>query len=650
MSDVTRHYLVVSPLAYTGKVEEFTYHHDAALAEGQVVEIRIGPRKSLAVVRDVVKKPDFTTKPISGVIEVPPLPPYLVSLAEWMGSYYASSLSAAWTTLLPTGLSKKRRQRKGREIAAGVGLPSDPLTDEQAKALKAMAKDKRSTQLVEGVTGSGKTRLYMELAAEALAAGRSVIVLVPEITLTPQLVGQFEQAFGDVVISTHSRLTEADRHLSWSAAMAAYEAGSPRIIVGPRSSLFLPTHQIGLIVIDECHETSYKQEQNPRYDALTTAAQLARLVEARLVLGSATPGLREIKHAQDGLIGHVRLTKRAGGQAQPTATIVDLRQKDLLRTSKFITQPLIEALAETLEAGRQSLLFINRRGSATSQICSDCGEVSLCPNCELPLTFHADMLRLICHHCNFRRAPVAVCPECGGSDLRYLGGGTKRIEAEMESLFPKARLARLDRDASDLPHIQAVYKGLQDGTIDILIGTQMVAKGLDLPRIDTIGVVSADTMLHLPDYTAAERTYGLLAQVSGRAGRGDQPGRVIIQTYTPEHPAIVAAATAKPEVLIKAELEERRELGYPPFVNLLKLTYSAPTREAAQTAASRLATTLSKRPGITVVGPAPAFLETLGNKFHWQLAIKSDRRSSLVEIARSLPEAWTADLDPANLL
>jgi primosomal protein N' (replication factor Y) len=650
MTEAARSYLVVSPLAYTGRAQEFTYHHDESLAVGQIVEITLGRRKSLAIVREVVAKPNFVTKAITGVVDVPPLPPYLISLAEWLASYYASSLSAAWSTLLPTGLTKKRRAKKTREIAVGAGLPTTELTDEQTTALESMRSDERSTQLIEGVTGSGKTRLYLELAAEMLAAGRSVIVLVPEITLTPQLVGQFEAAFGDVVISTHSRLTEADRHRSWSAAMEAYSKGLPRIVVGPRSSLFLPIWKPGLIVIDECHETSYKQEQNPRYDALTTAAQLARLTGARLVMGSATPALRELKLTQDGQIGHVRLTKRVGGQPAPSATIIDLRQKELLRRSKFLTEPLIEAVAETLEAGRQSLLFINRRGSASSQICGDCGEVSLCPNCSLPLTFHADMLRLVCHHCNFRRAPVAVCPECAGSNLRYLGGGTKRVEAEVESLFPQARIARLDRDASDLAHIQAVYNGLQNGEIDILIGTQMVAKGLDLPRIDTIGVVSADTMLHLPDFTAAERTYGLLAQVSGRAGRGGQPGRVLIQTYTPAHSAITAAAKADPTVLLQAELDERQSLGYPPFVNLLKLSYAGASREAAQDAAARLAKVLAQRPGISVVGPAPAFLETLGGKFHWQLAVKSLRRSNLVEIARSVPDSWVADLDPGNLL
>ena len=643
-------FLTVSPLAYTGKAQEFTYQFDLALPAGTVVEITLGRRKSLAIVRDRVAQPDFATKSILRTIEVPPLPPYLIELAEWMGPYYASSLSAVWSTLLPTGLTKKRRDQAARTIADGQGLPSWPLTAEQSTALTAIRADKRPTQLIDGVTGSGKTRLYLELAAEALTAGRSVIVLVPEITLTPQLVGQFESAFGGVVISTDSRVTEADRHRRWIAAAAALEQQQPRVIVGPRSSLFLPAYKPGLIVIDECHETSYKQEQNPRYDALTTAAKLAQLTGARLILGSATPALRELVLAREGKIGHVRLTKRAGGQPQPTATIVDLRQKDLLTTSKFISQPLLEMLTETLAEGRQSLLFINRRGSASSQLCGDCGVVSLCPNCQLPLTFHADLLRLICHHCNFRRAPVAVCPECSGSNLRYLGGGTKRIEAEIERLYPDARIARLDRDASDLAHIQAVYAGLQNGDIDILIGTQMVAKGLDLPRIDTIGVVSADTMLHLPDFTAAERTYGLLAQVSGRAGRGDHVGRVVIQTYTPDHPAIVAAATANPDALLTAELAERKDLGYPPYVNLLKLTFAGSTREEAQAVTAKLAATLKGRSGLTVVGPAPAFLETLHNKYYWQIAVKSSRRSGLVEVARSVPDSWTADLDPSNLL
>jgi primosomal protein N' (replication factor Y) len=643
-------YLVVSPLAYTGRAQEFTYHSDLALKRGQVVEVPLGRRNTLAIVRRAVAKPDFATKGLIRVLDLPVIPTYLISLGDWMGPYYASSLSAVWNTILPSGLGKKRRVRMKRIIVPGIGLPAVPLTSEQVQALSQIADDSRSTQLIEGVTGSGKTRLYMELAARTLADLRSVIILVPEITLTPQLVGQFEETFGDIVISTHSKLTEAQRQVSWSAAISAANDHQPRIIVGPRSSLFLPVHNPGLIVIDECHETSYKQEQNPRYDTLTVAAKLANLTNARLILGSATPSLGELVRAQEGKIGHVRLTKRAGGQPRPSAVIVDLRDKDLLRRSKFITEPLIDALTDTLNEGRQSVLFINRRGSASSQLCGDCGEVSICPNCQLPLTFHADLLRLVCHHCNFRRTPLAICPTCKSANMRFLGGGTKRIEAEISSLFPTARLARLDRDSSAFEYLQAVYAGLKDGSIDILIGTQMIAKGLDLPRIDTVGIVSADTMLQMPDYTAAERTYSLLAQVSGRAGRGDRPGRVIIQTYAPEHPAIIAAATARPEPLIATEMIERKLLLYPPYINVLKLTYAAKSREAAQNATMRLAKTLRDRPDLIVVGPAPSFLETLNATYRWQITVKSARRSSLVEVARSIPDTWTADLDPSNLL
>jgi primosomal protein N' (replication factor Y) len=465
------------------------------------------------------------------------------------------------------------------------------------------------------------------------------------------VVAQFEAAFGAQVLTTHSKLTEAQRDLIWRQAVTAREAGRPCVVVGPRSSLFLPLHQLGLIVVDEAHETSYKQEQHPRYSTLTVAAKLGQLTGARVVFGTATPGLGELFLAQQSRIEHHLLTQRFNKIAHSQAIIIDLRNKDLLTLSKFITQPLYEAVSQSLAEGRQSLLYMNRRGSASSQVCGDCGHVTVCPDCQLPLTFHADLMRLICHHCNYRQASPAVCPECNGANLRLLGGGTKRIEAEAERLWPEARIARLDRDSATLPHIKDVYRRLRAGEIDIVIGTQMIAKGLDLPAMDTIGVVSADTMLHLPDYTAAERTYQLLAQVSGRAGRGDRPGQIFIQTYTPEHPAIVAAATGDYAGLAAAELRQRQDLRYPPYVYLLKLTVAAATQAGAIAEAGRLADELRVRPGLEVVGPAPAFIETQGGKYRWIITVKAMRRPALVAIAQNLPgDHWTADLDPANLL
>ncbi len=646
-----RHYYLVTPLAYTGAADAFTYHSSSPVPTGSVVQIPLGRRSSLGVVTTELPKPDFTTKAITGVLDLPPIPDYLHQLAEWMSQYYAASPSSVWSAFLPAGLTKQRRQPKSTEQAVKAqGLPTSPLSDQQAKTLSDIRQSSKTAHLIQGVTGSGKTRLYMELAAEALSKRRSVIVLVPEITLTPQVVAQFETTFGGQVLTTHSKLTEAQRNQIWRRAVTSREAGQACVVVGPRSCLFLPLHNPGLIVVDECHETSYKQDQHPRYQTLTVAAKLGQLTGSRVVFGSATPGLGELFLARQGRIEHHLLTQRFNQITHSQAEIIDLRNKDLFKLSKFITQPLYEAISHSLTGKRQSLLYMNRRGSASSQVCGDCGHVTICPHCQLPLTFHADLMRLVCHHCNYRIANAAVCPNCRGANLRLLGGGTKRIEAEVERLWPQARIARLDRDSATLPHIKAVYKGLRDGSIDIVIGTQMIAKGLDLPAIDTIGVVSADTMLHLPDYTAAERTYQLLAQVSGRAGRGDRPGRVLIQTYTPDHPAIIAAATGDYLGLAETELASRKALRYPPYVYLLKLTIAGKTRDAAIREAEELASRI-RQSGLEVVGPAPAFIETQSGTFRWILTIKSSRRPPLVTIAHNLPGShWMADLDPANLL
>lgn len=645
-------YVLVTALAGGSRADQpssFTYASAAPLAPGQLVVITLGRRRSLGVVMEPAEVPAFATKDVERVLELSPLPQPLVGLAGWLARHYAASLASTWSTILPAGLESKPRATAGKAATKRVPKlqPLPPLTPEQAAVTTAITANPQRSHLLQGVTGSGKTRVYLELAAQALAAGRSAVVLTPEIMLTPQLVATFRQHFGGRVLATHSRLTAAARRNIWLQAAAATE---PLIIIGPRSSLFVPVPKLGLIVIDECHESSYKQEQTPRYHAIAAAAKLAELSEAKLVLGSATPGLTEIALTKEGRIALHRLDKRIENRPQPVSTLVDLRDKAQLRTSRFLSQPLLEALEATLAERRQSLLFINRRGSASSQICTDCGQAVLCPNCQLPLTFHADLLRLICHHCNFSQTPVAVCPNCSSSELHYLGGGTKRIESEIARLFPAARVARIDRDSATLAHMTATYEALQTGELDILIGTQMIAKGLDLPLIDTIGVVSADTMLHLPDFSAAERTFDLLVQVAGRAGRGDRPGRVIIQSYTPEHPAIRYAASGDVDGFAEAELAERQRLGYPPDHYLLKLSITAAQRSAAQAKATGLAETLTKYRELTVLGPAPALLETIGGRYHWVIAVKSARRSPLVQIATQVPAGWTADLDPLTLL
>lgn len=647
---VAIYYYEVSPLLHGGHGEfSFSYSSPSQLPIGSFVTVPFGRRSSLAIVIKVVDQPSFKTKLISELHDnLPVLQQHTLDLAIWLANYYVASALSVWQTLLPTGLTKKARVSKPlKPTKLKAPTSNHSLTKEQSTALKQLTNNPAGSFLLQGITGSGKTRVYIERVQSMLQVGKSSIVLVPEISLTPQLVSQFEQAFGSAVISQHSRLTPAQRRNIW---LRVANSANPVILIGPRSTLFLPAPKLGLIIIDEEHDSSYKQGSAPRYHTVTAAAKLAHLAGAQLILGSATPSLQEVFLSNANKIQTLKMTHRATNQPLPSTTIIDLRDKTLLKRSKFISEPLIEALDKTLRAGRQSLLFINRRGSASSQLCGDCGEVRTCPNCHIPLTFHADSIQLICHYCNHIEKPLAVCTACGASDMHYLGGGTKRIEAEVAKLWPTARIARLDKDSGTLQHIEAVHQGLHDGTIDILIGTQMITKGLDVGGLDLVGVISADTALHFPDYSAAERTMQILSQVIGRAGRRDVPSQAFIQTYTPDHPAIVAAATHAFDRFAATELAERQALNYPPYVYILKLHCSLATSAAAQRKAHEALDLIKNISGIDVLGPAPAFAERLHGKFHWQLIIKSKDRSRLVNIANMLPAGWTIDLDPINLL
>ncbi len=623
-----------------------TYASGQALEPGRLAVVPLRQRRVTGVVRREVPKPRFATKPVERVIESRPLPAPLLELADWMSAYYACDIGSVWQTMLPTGAQRQRRTQSAEDetVAAPATLKLTPAQQVAVATIEAAA---QTTCLLDGITGSGKTEVYIALAQARLARGQSVIVLVPEIALTPQIEERFQRYFGDRVIINHSRLTESQRHQIWQRAL---EATEPLVVIGPRSTLFTPLARIGLIAIDECHETSYKQENAPRYETVMVAAKLAHLHGAKLVLGSATPGLREAYLARAGRLGLAHLPERFNELVPVRPSIVDLRDRHVLDRSRYLSEPLIEALGESLEGGRQSLLFLNRRGSASSQLCGHCGHVALCPTCQLALTFHADELKLICHICNFRTSPPAVCPNCQRAELSFIGSGTKRIETEVKAIFPEARVARLDRDNLSLDYLGDLFAKLRAREIDILVGTQMIAKGLDLPTMDTVGVVLADSSLYLPDFSAAERTFDLLSQVSGRVGRGDRPGQVIIQTYSPDHPAIEAATSGDYWGFAAAELAERRLLGYPPYVYLLKLTYSHADEAKAQRVAEDLRQRLAGRPELTLAGPAPSFRAHAGGRHHWQLIAKAERRQHLVAAAATVPAGWTIDLDPINLL
>lgn len=649
-SKSVRYFYLIAPTSVVRTNEPaFTYHSDTPLAIGTLVRLSVGKRLLNGVVLSVVKqKPSFATKAIAGVIAPRPLPAPLVALAFWLSEYYATHMAIVLQTLLPSGLQKNRRESQK--------LPTYPirkrtkivLNDDQRRALLLINKHQTGTFLLHGVTGSGKTQVYIQAVTHIARQGKSAIILVPEIALTPQLVAEFTHHFQNLVV-THSGMTEAQRHQAWLKALQ--NDNSPMVVIGPRSALFMPLNNIGLIVIDECHEPSYKQEQSPRYSALRAASILAKAHKAKLILGSATPAVTDYYLAQTSKTPILRLAKPAA-QLQPVEVqVVDLKSHNNFTRHRFLSNTLLAAIETALDKKYQVLLFHNRRGTSPTTLCEHCGWTAHCPACFLPLTLHADLHQLRCHLCGFAMKVPPNCPECHEPTVVFKGIGTKLIEAEITRLFPTACVARFDADTSEAEAIHNRYQELYDGQIDILIGTQILAKGLDIPRLSLVGVVQADSGLVLPDYTSEERVFQLLYQVIGRAGRGKHPGHVVIQTYQPDHPVVQTAVARDYKTFYQREIRQREAGHFPPFRYLLKLTCSYKTEAGAINASQKIATYLRQTyPQFEVLGPTPSFYERLGGTYRWQLVIKARQRSDLVALVQNLPQGWQADLDPASLL
>jgi len=500
------------------------------------------------------------------------------------------------------------------------------------------------------VTGSGKTAVYIELVKRALARGQSAIVLVPEIALTSQLIAEFSNHFRDVLLA-HSRQTEAERHAVWRQAL---HASTPQVVIGPRSALFLPLPHVGLIVIDEAHEPTYKQEQSPRYHALRAAHSLAEASQAKLVLGSATPLVTDYYLAQFASRPVIRLDKPAvQNTVKPDVSLVDMTKRSNFKRHRFLSDTLLLELEKTFASGNQALIFHNRRGSASMTLCENCGWQAGCPRCYVPLTLHGDQHLLRCHICGYKAKVPTSCPDCGSVDIFHKGIGTKLIESELRRLFPDKTIARFDGDSADNETVEARYNELYQGTIDIIIGTQVIAKGLDLPKLRTVGIVQADAGLSLPDYSSAERTFQLLAQAIGRVGRSTHPTTVIVQSYQPTHPVVVAGLHQDYAGFYDLAMKQRKTAVFPPFTHLLKLQCVYKTESSAVTNAKKLAEILrAKLPGdVEILGPTPAFYERTRDTYRWQLVLKSPKRSHLQAAVRLLPpQYWQFELDPQSLL
>jgi primosomal protein N' (replication factor Y) len=510
--------------------------------------------------------------------------------------------------------------------------------------------------LLHGVTGSGKTEVYLRAIAAALAHDRQALVLVPEIALTPQLVGRFRARFGgrESIAVLHSGLADGERHDAWRRIAR----GEARIVIGARSAVFAPLPRPGIIVVDEEHEGSYKQGEGFRYHARDLALLRGQMTGATVLLGSATPALTTYHRAKSGAIGFRELSARVNARPLPTVTLLDLRGKP---PAGSLSPPLQQALAETLAAGEQALLLLNRRGFAPYLLCSECGATFRCPNCAITLTYHQGRRQLRCHYCDFMQAPPESCPGCGGIRIFPEGAGTERLAEELAAAFPEARLARMDRDTTARKGAhQQLLTAMLAGDIDLLVGTQMVAKGHDFPGVTLVGVVDADATLNFPDFRSAERTFALLTQVAGRAGRGDRPGRVLVQTRAPEHYALACAANHDYSAFYEQETAFRRALGYPPFGYLVNLVFAGNDSERTAAAADQLADALQVHAGdVELLGPAPCPLARLRGKSRVQLLLKASSRPPLQRLLqrldplrRTLPNgvALSVDVDPLDML
>ncbi|MHB1323037.1 MAG: replication restart helicase PriA [Coriobacteriia bacterium] len=552
------------------------------------------------------------------------------------------------------------RARYRRPETGSASAPRHVHTSEQAdavEAIRAAVSTGGGVVLLEGVTGSGKTEVYLSAIERAVQAGRGAIVLVPEISLTPQTVGRFRSRLGDDVAVIHSRLSAGERFDQWQLALR----GEVRVVVGARSALFAPVADLGLIVIDEEHEPSYKQGQSPRYHTRDVAVRLAAARGAALVLGSATPSM-ETRHAADqGRFTRVMLTRRVGGGAPSLVEVVDMTAEFAAGHTSIYSRPLIAALTDVVGRQEKAVIFLNRRGFASFLLCRECGHVPGCGSCSVSLTYHDDTATLQCHHCGATHASPPTCPECGSAYLRKFGAGTQRAESDLHALFPQLPVVRMDADTTARKggHERALAL-FESHPTAILLGTQMIAKGLDYPDVTLVGVLSADTSMNVPDFRAAERTYQLLEQVAGRAGRGRAPGRVLIQTYWPEHPAVRAVALGDSTELYEAEAADRALLGFPPFGRIANLIVQGVSPGDVRRSVEQLAEAARHAlpEGWSVIGPAPAPIARIKGNWRWHLLIKASADSALAthirRALRAAPEipgvTRIIDVDPVGML
>lgn len=547
-------------------------------------------------------------------------------------------------TLLEKGWLAETQEESYRDPYAGRQFQKSvphALTAEQKQAigpvLSAVRENRNETFLLFGVTGSGKTEIYLQSIQEVLNQGKEAIVLVPEISLTPQMVNRFKSRFGKDVAVLHSGLSVGEKYDEWRK-ITRKEA---KVVVGARSAIFAPFENLGIIIIDEEHENSYKQEDNPRYHARDVALFRSKNHHCPVILGSATPSLESFARAQKGVYTLLKMEKRMNNHPLPEVSIVDMREELRAGNRSMFSRELFEKLKDRLEKKQQTVLLLNKRGYSSFVMCRDCGYVQQCPNCDISLTYHRSTNEMKCHYCGYETFVPATCPECGSSHIRYFGTGTQKVEEELGRLLPEARVIRMDVDTTGRKGAhERMLQSFANGEADILLGTQMIAKGLDFPNITLVGVLNADTMLHLPDFRASEKTFQLLTQVSGRAGRHQLEGEVVVQTYTPEHYSIQFAGEQDYERFYRQEMRMRKVGAYPPFYYLTLITVSHENVMEAMSASEKIAGFMRNRVsgGSVILGPSACPVPRVKNRYRYQCLIKYKREPRLNETLSVLLE------------
>lgn len=558
--------------------------------------------------------------------------------------------------LSATGLARWEQHPAGTTNILPT-LESDealPLTAEQKEALAVIERDEGGkTYVLHGITGSGKTEIYMQLAEKVLKKGQQVIVLVPEIALTGQIVRRFLRRFGDDVVVMHSQLSQGEKRNNW----LRMQNGTSHICIGARSAVFSAARSIGLFIVDEAHDSSYKQDEAPRYQAVAVARKRAAYYGCPVILGSATPALGDYYKALQGDYVLVELKERVGHRPLPEVAVVDMREELARGNYRVVSDSLYDLLNETLAARQQAIILLNRRGYSTFIMCRKCGYVVKCDTCDVAMVYHRQSSHLKCHYCDAEKPVPTVCPSCGSKYIKFFGSGTEKVEQQLHELFPTARIVRLDQDTTSRKHSgDRIIEAFRRHEYDILLGTQMVAKGHDFPGVSAVGILSADSLLNLPAYWAGERTFQLLTQAAGRAGRGDVPGRVVMQTYAPDHYVIQCAARQDYRAFYDQEIQFRQELAYPPFQEMTKIMVSDVDEQAVWRKANDVAAALeswNKENGaaVIIIGPYEDVIKKIRNKYRLVLSLTAADLGPIKKGMRDLPACWQTgvviDVDPS---